>query len=448
MERVLDEKDAAHWVYRGEGAANIVVAYNGSFPELLGKVLRIQKIPEKGWNGIIGSSGFSAHELLLWKDHKDLVLSPNREIAAQLYVAHVMSQLLGSKHVDAGIQVLVSKEFLGAVEKNINSKRPAWRIRAARIDRHCKYVLLISDHSCFPRVSGVVKDDPCISVEIKPKCGFLPTSKYIAQKNIIKKIITRFKMHQTLKFHEKEISEISEYDPLDLFSRSKDRMHKALRALYDTPQNNFRVFFDGSLILGGLGGAADSTTKLMGEKLKDVLKSIIQSDDGLRTKIFLELIIETIHKSGVLDRLLDVQKLDNCDVEGAIHAYYNIVSQPCIACKELGEDDLLHNRNPLHSLSLDESLKIVKDFLISATAKDCSLMMCFKPRGVVSNSSYNSVQLESTGQVFEYKAYFIDLDLKPLNKMEHYYKLDQKIVRCYNKIAMEECLAERDDGSI
>lgn len=32
MDRVLEEKDAADWVYRGEGAANIVVAYTGSSP--------------------------------------------------------------------------------------------------------------------------------------------------------------------------------------------------------------------------------------------------------------------------------------------------------------------------------------------------------------------------------------------------------------------------------
>lgn len=35
MDQVLEEKDAADWVYRGEGAANIVVAYNGSSPALV-----------------------------------------------------------------------------------------------------------------------------------------------------------------------------------------------------------------------------------------------------------------------------------------------------------------------------------------------------------------------------------------------------------------------------
>ena len=29
---VLERKDAADWIYRGEGAANIVLAYTGSSP--------------------------------------------------------------------------------------------------------------------------------------------------------------------------------------------------------------------------------------------------------------------------------------------------------------------------------------------------------------------------------------------------------------------------------
>ncbi|XP_031399102.1 inositol-pentakisphosphate 2-kinase-like isoform X4 [Punica granatum] len=408
MDQVLEERDAADWVYRGEGAANIVVAYTGSSPALAGKVLRIQKVPEKESNFIHGSA-FSANERLLWKDHKELVLSPTRDMAAQLYLEHVMSPLLGSKHVDAGIQVLVSQEFLEAVEENINGRRPVWRINAAKVNRDCKHALLLSDHSCFPR--GIMNDEPCISIEIKPKCGFLPSSRYIAKRNAIKRSITRFKMHQALKFHDKEVSKISDYDPLDLFSGSKDRMYKALKALYDTPQNNFRVFMDGSLILGDLGGSADSTTRVIGENLEDVLKSIIQADDGLRTRRFLELIIEAVRKS---------------------------------VCKELGEDGWFHKRNSLHSLSLEESLKIVKDFLISATVKDCSLMICFRPRGAASDSSFSSVHLESTGQFFDYKAFFIDLDLKPLDKMEHYYKLDQKIVRWYTQIARDECSDKRD----
>jgi len=32
MELTLTEEDAAHWVYRGEGAANLVLSYTGSSP--------------------------------------------------------------------------------------------------------------------------------------------------------------------------------------------------------------------------------------------------------------------------------------------------------------------------------------------------------------------------------------------------------------------------------
>uniref|UniRef100_A0A803LVE9 Inositol-pentakisphosphate 2-kinase n=1 Tax=Chenopodium quinoa TaxID=63459 RepID=A0A803LVE9_CHEQI len=80
------------------------------------------------------------------------------------------------------------------------------------------------------------------------------------------------------------------------------------------------------------------------------------------------------------NRLLEVQKLDKFDVEGAIHAYYDIVSQPCKICKDSGEERQLGKYNSLHSIPVDESLKIIRDYLIAATAKNCSLMISFHPR--------------------------------------------------------------------
>lgn len=201
-----------------------------------------------------------------------------------------------------------------------------------------------------------------------------------------------------------QISAYSEYDPLDLFSGSKDRINKAIKDLFSSPQNNFRVFLDGSLIFGALGASADSTKVATQEAFEEALKGVIWGDVGLRTESFLQLIAETIYKSGVMDRLLKVQKLDDIDIEGAIHAYYNIVSEPCTLCRELKEERVAHRYTSLHSISLDESLKIVKNFLIATTAKDCSLMLTFRPwkKGIL-GSSYNSVHLESTNQTFDYK---------------------------------------------
>lgn len=201
-----------------------------------------------------------------------------------------------------------------------------------------------------------------------------------------------------------QISEFSEYDPLDLFSESKDKICKAIKALYATPQNNLRVFLNGSLVFGGLGGGTDSTSIATGQAFEEALKGVIQAEDGLRTSSFIKLVAEAIYNSRVLDRVLDVQKLDNLDIEGAIHAYYNIISQPCTVCKELDKERVSLRRTSLHSISLEESLNIVKDYLIAATAKDCSLMISFIPKEEIDlGSSYNYISLESTNQSFYYK---------------------------------------------
>ncbi|XP_014502609.1 inositol-pentakisphosphate 2-kinase [Vigna radiata var. radiata] len=435
MALTLKEEDAADWVYRGEGAVNLVLAYAGSSPSFIGKVIRLRKAPNNGLesNGVSvrNSIALTPQERILWKNVDQLISSSDKEIVGQLYVEHVMKPLLGSNYVDAGMHILVTREFLELVEKNVTGQRPVWRVDAARVDTECDFGLLMSDHSLF--AYGSPRPSPCISVEIKPKCGFLPFSRFISEGNAIKRRTTRFEMHQILKLHHGEISRLSEYNPLDLFSGSKERIQKAIKGLLITPQNNFRVFLNGSLILGGLGGVAKNTDVCIAKKFEDELKSVIEVDDGLCTENLLTLVTEALQKSGVLDKLLDVQKLDSIDIEGVIHAYYNITSEQCMVCKELSEEQAKIYAS-LHSASFDESLRIVKDYLIAATAKDCSLMLCFRPRNEEdSGMVYNNVYLESTKQAFDFKVYFIDLDLKRLSKVRDYYELDKKIVSRYRQ---------------
>ncbi|KAG2400646.1 Inositol-pentakisphosphate 2-kinase [Vigna angularis] len=364
----------------------------------IGKVMRIRKAPRSGAEAMTmrSPSALTAQERLLWKDVDELISSPDNDIASQQFVHHVMKPLLGSKFVDAGMLVGVTREFLESIEKNVIYQRPAWRVDNALVDMHRDSVLLLSDHSLFTH--GNLGSSPCISVEIK-------------------------------------ISLLSEYNPLDLFSGSKERTFKAINDLFTSPQNNLRVFMNGSLIFGGLGGGAENTNICIAKAFEDALKSVIRSDEGLRTENLLTLVTEAVQKSGVIDRLLEVQKLDSVDIEGAIHAYYDVTHQQCMVCRQLSAEQRKRYTS-LHSASLDESLRIVKDFLIAATAKDCSFMICFRPRKEGDSGSVcNNVYLQSTKQTFDFKVYFIDLDLKRMSKMEEYYELDKKIVSCYKEMA-------------
>lgn len=199
--------------------------------------------------------------------------------------------------------------------------------------------------------------------------------------------------------------QMSKYDPLDIFSGSKNTIRDAIGALFATPQNNFRIFLNGSIIFGCLGGF-EETSSTVGtyEKFTDCIKDIIQASHDQRLARFQELIAEAIYDSGILNYLLDVQKLDKIDIEGAIHAYYNVISEPCLVCKNLNDPEARFKYSWLHSLTLEESIQIVKEYMISTTAKDCSLIISFKPkRNEEKTLKYHSIFLESTNQAFDYK---------------------------------------------
>ncbi|KAK8962529.1 Inositol-pentakisphosphate 2-kinase [Platanthera guangdongensis] len=436
MELILRAEDSKDWVYKGEGAANIVLSYTGSSDYLLGKVLRIHKVPRGRTKSTNVSSFLSRHEILLWRDIGENVESISKEVVGQLFILNVMSPLLDPKHVDGGIRVIVSKEFLERVGKNILGQRPGQRVDVSEVDVFCDSALLINDHSLISRKSGTLKEEVCFAVEIKPKCGYLPNSEFIAKKNSFKKNVPRFEMHQILKLHQGEISQLSRYNPLDLFSGKKERINQAISALLSTPQNNFRVFLNGSCIFGGLGGGVDNAAVSCHDRngeIEDLMKVC-----GLPLDSFPELITEAIFSSVALGRLLASQKLDHYDIEGAIHAYYNIVYEPCLACKTCSDPDSLLRYSFLHDLSLEESLKIVRDYLIAATAKDCSLMISFRHAEDMGDDEFNSVFLKSSNQYFDYKVNFIDLDMKPLQKMDYYYELDQEIATVYAKYMQNE----------
>jgi inositol-pentakisphosphate 2-kinase len=152
-----------------------------------------------------------------------------------------------------------------------------------------------------------------------------------------------------------------------------------------------------------MGGGADIVHPNESEKCLEDLSKV----SGLQPTDFVELLSDAILNSGALDKLLATQKLDDHDIEGAIHLYYNIINQPCLICKSITDDELLCKYSSLHSLSFDKSCEIVRNFLIAATAKDCSLIMCFRARECeATDSEYDSVFLKSVNRTYDYKVYY------------------------------------------
>ncbi|KAH0455958.1 hypothetical protein IEQ34_015990 [Dendrobium chrysotoxum] len=66
----------------------------------------------------------------------------------------------------------------------------------------------------------------------------------------------------------------------------------------------------------------------IGASIKDKIKVLIQGECGLRLASFIKLVSEEIFRSEVLDRLLAVQKHHVFYIEGTIHMYYNLISEP------------------------------------------------------------------------------------------------------------------------
>lgn len=75
----------------------------------IGKVMRIQKVPrnKKRSQSVDREATLSRHEKLLWSANEELVSASSKETLEQLYTQHIMSPLLGPKHVDAGVCILI-----------------------------------------------------------------------------------------------------------------------------------------------------------------------------------------------------------------------------------------------------------------------------------------------------------------------------------------------------
>ncbi|MCO5584628.1 hypothetical protein L7F22_038559 [Adiantum nelumboides] len=282
---------------------------------------------------------------------------------------------------------------------------------------------------------------PSISVEIKPKCGFLPNSDFITAGSYVKKRVPRFTMHQVLKLYKKDVKVLSQYSPLDLFSGNLERINQAVYSLFKVPQNNLRIFVGGSIVDAAVSDSSPDCANW--QALNEALKSCIFSEDKIEpVEVLKELVAQSLHETTVLKNLLAAQKLDSLDIEGAIHAYKKIRHGKRTDFKlEIADESEKHGPSPeiadfLVGMSLSDCMQVIRNYLIAATAKDCSLMLTFQQVLDLEAQNtklkhHNLIASSKSKYPFLLKFNFLDLDMKPLSKMPHYYHMDQKIVKTY-----------------
>lgn len=367
----LPEMKPLSWKLLNEGFDSIVFSYVGENKKFKKKVLRMFKQPIKQGFLKIPDGQREAKVALLEK-----------------FVKRFMHNNL--QDIDIGTPYSITKEFVEQMSETFEPLRLKWRRQESVIQENSRICQIHENHCSHGTYT----------VEIKPKCGFLPTSPIVSESSY-KKHVSRFQMMQVTKLYTGDVKEISKYNPLDLFSGNIDRIWKAINDLANIPQRN--------LILWENGKKA-TIKKLNKQKIVDIL-----------------------YKGPHLSQILRIQKLDVLDIEG-IALIADKVGK--LSWNDLISDDDVVNgvQNMLKGkfkipTTKDELIEFLNEadivtlkvliaaFLISTAAKDCSIMISFEGP-----------------ELLNPKISIIDIDMKSTRGIvKKYLSKDQLIVKRYEE---------------
>ncbi|KAH9004881.1 inositol-pentakisphosphate 2-kinase [Lactarius hatsudake] len=407
---MLSQTSPTDWKYLSEGGATAVFSYRGHpHPILTGKVLRLRKASSQAGGTPI--------------DIDDI---PEPAVTFQ---QNIISRLVDPTYlVDLQI-VPLEAHWVETFSLHHELSRPPERRSTSTIDNSKRTAVLASD-----LVGGI----PC-AVEVKPKWGFLPNPTYLSpESKPIKTRTCRTCMHTHLKQKE-GINVAVHYCPLDLFSGSRERLEIALEGLWNSwtqsngAINNLRIFHYGKMVLPtdelGLQIWSQETLSLPPNAPTTSIKS----------KFISALLPLFLHNS-LLQRISALQRsLDPLDCEG----FAKLVESKRI--QSAGSSDSLNAALPVADLTqptMDDWTSFVDIFLsqerqkhpsyspsnlryhtlaylLSASFKDCSLIIPIRSETDVTEMDGIKV---------------IDLDIKAVDRIPGWLKLDKKIVREYAKI--------------
>lgn len=478
----MDEND---WRYHGEGNKSLVVSHI-QIPQ----VLRLLKYPAADSENPPQTAEQAYRQIQNIVD----------------FTSSVMSSLIGEEFIHSGEVVKLPLEFVRQLSIKVQQQRPAWR---------CNKVMDIYSGCalCLPNLTTPMYHQPTLTppplcIEIKPKCGFMPSSKHVSKE--IKTRVCRFCMHQHYKVSSGMWRKRSLYCPLDLFSGNRQRMHFAIRHLIEEPQNNFKIFKGGQLIYSSRerdredsDDSSDSLSSLLHQlrpyficaphqriNLRDktplndfiqVLAKALLSGGGASTvasshrhtegRSFCEASAfnrERLRHSSlglpsdcVLSRILHTQLLDSLDIEGLFPLYRRVEQHLHHFPKERSrlQVDGPYNEAFLEKIqkcpseddgSVDFAAAKVHQYRAAMTAKDCSIMITLMPTAEEDDDQQGLCPLLSS-RTLSFSVAVLDLDPKPFESVPRQLRLDQKIVNGYLRISSGVCAKTpqlRDDCTL
>jgi len=393
--------------YRGEGNANLVVSLPGSRT-----VLRFPK------SKFIDKS---QHEKL--------------ETIARYINDVIYPELL--EYVDRVSVATIHWQQLDVIRNLVNSYRPSSRVAK---DIFYPAALVLPDYGFLPE-PGV---GPVLAVEIKPKLGFL------FPRNMVHPTMCNYCLKQYYKLNTGQVKFPSMYCPLDLYSGDPGRMLNALTALMASPQNNLRIFKDGDLLHG------DESVH------NPVCDQFLQSMFGSET-IFQQVVVEALlidpssstspntantismssaapsykqeksqvrrcNKSShqlkpqsILSSVLGLQKrnhLSDCEAQIILNSLLS-EGYDLAYLQSLVTSNLTSMETEQMTKAQLEKIKMLKDYLLSVTAKDLSIILT-----LVEDSLYAGARsgqwIRVKDKLFRFKWSIVDLDPKNLNRISKY----------------------------
>ncbi|KAJ2868988.1 hypothetical protein GGI22_000527 [Coemansia erecta] len=380
--------DPSDWTYSGEGNANMLFSYTGGESEIRGWMLRLLKRS---------------------RAEKDLAVDKDNAKKLQervLYTTRVIGPLVGDRYILPQRQVAVTRSFLCQLSAAAEQYRPKRRLdRQIDVDQ----VTAILTQSAHHIQAAPATTAHSVTVEIKPKWGFLPKSPFVTEDMAVSKSVCYYCMKQ---LSQADINKEEVYCSLDLFSGDKARVEQALDRLALSKLCKLRVFVDGRSISSDCN-ALDTSQVPEWDCLKKVVAEIVSTDQ-------------------LFSRLKYLQsQLDQFDIEGVFPRFQRALDKGHISTLDPSIDEWLHAVAEFTRRSNKDSdvegisdKQAVLEFMLSTTLKDVSVLINLEQWPPLSQG--NSLQ-----NLPEYSIAVIDADIKHIAKVPAYLKKKHALVARY-----------------